>query len=140
MYFGINFSIKFIGFLGKKKVFLEKKNPFVSAKSTTAHIIRDRTSLYPAAHRNESVVDILHGTKVADPLEDPDSDQTKNFVNAENQITESFLKNDGQWQKINKKLTDMWNYDKWSTPERYGNYYFVLRNSGWINRMELIFF
>ncbi|XP_031639763.1 prolyl endopeptidase-like [Contarinia nasturtii] len=107
------------------------------AKSVTANIIRDQKYTYPAVRRNESVVDVLHGTKVTDPyrwLEEPDSDETKQFIDAENKITQSFLENDGKWQKINKKLTDMWNYDKWSTPERHGKYYFVLRNSGLQNQ------
>ena len=48
---------------------------------------------YPPARR-DTIVDDYYGTKVADPyrwLEDPDSKETLDWVNAENKITAEFV-------------------------------------------------
>ncbi|XP_055295100.1 prolyl endopeptidase-like [Sitodiplosis mosellana] len=95
---------------------------------------------YPLARRNESVIDDYHGIKVADPyrwLEDPDSEETKQFIEAENKVAQSFIEGSGKWHKINKKLTTLWNYPKYSMPWRHGNYYYAYENSGLQNQHVL---
>lgn len=92
---------------------------------------------YPVVRRDESIIDDFHGTKVTDPyrwLENADSDETNQFIEAENEISRSFLENNDKWKKINNKLTAMWNYAKYSAPARYGKYYFSYQNSGLQNQ------
>lgn len=49
---------------------------------------------YPAVKKDEKFVEDLHGIKVPDPyrwLENPDSDETAEFVKAQNEVSEPFL-------------------------------------------------
>ena len=49
---------------------------------------------YPVVRRDESVREDHFGTTVADPyrwLEDPDSDETRAFVAAQNEVTQPYL-------------------------------------------------
>ena len=53
------------------------------------------TLKYPVIRRDENYFDSYHGRDVADPynwLEDPDSEETRRFVEAENEITTEYLK------------------------------------------------
>ncbi|XP_055295191.1 prolyl endopeptidase-like [Sitodiplosis mosellana] len=110
---------------------------FLAAKIDTSQNVRGIT--YPNAQRDESVVDDLHGTKVADPyrwLEDPYSEETKQFIDAQNELSQS-LESNANWKKINEKLTKMWNYHKFGVPFRKGKYYFSFKNSGLQNQNVL---
>lgn len=92
---------------------------------------------YPDARRDESIVENLHGTIVSDPyrwLEDPFSQETKQFVDAENEISQSFLESNDEWKKINSNLTKLWNYPKHFVPSRHGKYYFSFKNTGLQNQ------
>lgn len=49
---------------------------------------------YPPAKRDTTIVDDYFGVKVNDPyrwLEDPDSSDTKTFVDSQNVVTKKFL-------------------------------------------------
>lgn len=75
--------------------------------------------------------------KVTDPyrwLEDPDSAETQEFVEQQNKVTQPYLEDCEEWAKINKKLTTLWNYPKYSVPDRHGDYYFSYMNTGLQNQ------
>lgn len=92
---------------------------------------------YPNARRDDSVIDDYHGTKVPDPyqwLEDPDSDETKAFVDAQNAISRPFIEACPIRQKLNKRITDIWDYPKYSCPAKHGSHYYFFYNTGLQNQ------
>nr|XP_053649038.1 prolyl endopeptidase-like [Cherax quadricarinatus] len=91
---------------------------------------------YPKVHR-EDTVEELHGIRIPDPyrwLEDPDSEETKAFVDAQNAITLPYLEKCHDRERIKSKLTELWDYPKYSCPFRRGNRYFFFMNTGLQNQ------
>jgi prolyl oligopeptidase len=87
--------------------------------------------------RTVDQVDDYHGTLVADPyrwLEDPDSPDTKAWIEAQNELTFGFLANIRERDGIRQRLTDLWDYPKAWAPVKRGGRYFQLRNSGLQNQ------
>ncbi len=95
--------------------------------------------VYPEARKSD-VVDDYHGTKVADPyrwLEDPDSAETRAWVEAENKVTFGYLEQIPAREKIRERLTKLWNYEKYGMPYKRGNRYFYSKNDGLQNQSVL---
>jgi prolyl oligopeptidase len=85
-------------------------------------------------------VDDYHGTKISDPyrwLEDDNSNDSKQWVKEQNSVTENYLSQIAYRDKIKKRLSELWNYNKMSTPFKKGNYYFTFRNNGLQNQSVL---
>ena len=86
------------------------------------------------------VVDNYFGIDVADPfrwLEDDNSPQTKAWVEAQNKVTFGYLERIPFRQEINERLTQIWDYERYSTPFWKGNYYFFYKNDGMQNQSVL---
>jgi len=91
---------------------------------------------YPTAHKGD-VVDDYHGTQVADPyrwLEDPDSDETRAWVEAQNAVTSPYLASLPSRDRIKDRLTEMWDYPKYGAPYERGGRYFFSKNDGLQNQ------
>jgi len=91
---------------------------------------------YPDA-RKAAQVDDYFGTKIADPyrwLEDPDSPETRAWVEAENAVTFSYLDGIPQRAAIKARLTKLWNYERYGTPSLEGRWYIYSRNDGLQNQ------
>ena len=85
-------------------------------------------------------VDEYHGVKVADPyrwLEDPDSEESRAWIEAQNQVTFGYLEQIGVRDRIKNRLTELWDYEKYSTPFRRGDRYFYFKNDGLQNQSVL---
>ena len=98
-----------------------------------------KTNNYPVARKSDQVDD-YHGVKVADPyrwLEDLDSEETRKWVEAENNLTFGYLSEIPARMTIKERLTKLWNYEKYGTPFKEGNRYFYTRNSGLQNQSVL---
>lgn len=94
---------------------------------------------YPTTRRGE-VIEDLHGVKVADPyrwLEDADSTETKQWVEAQNRLTFGYLATLPGRDRLKDRLTRLWNYEKFTTPYKEGNLYFYSRNTGLQNQYVL---
>ena len=84
--------------------------------------------------------DHYHGVEVNDPyrwLEDPDSEATKEWVEAQNQVTFSFLENIPERKTIRERLTELWDYEKYGIPIKKGERYFYFKNNGLQNQSVL---
>ena len=84
--------------------------------------------------------DDYFGVKVADPyrwLEDLDSTETKSWVDSQNKLTFSYLEKIPQRAKLKSRLTELWNYEKYSAPFKEGNRYFYYKNNGLQNQSVL---
>src|SRR5262249_46514600 len=96
----------------------------------------DPRMAYPDAKRTPPS-DVYHGSTVADPyrwLEDADSPETKAWVDAENALTEKYLSAIPARERIHKRLTELWNFERYGGFFKAGGRYFYLRNDGLQNQ------
>ena len=94
---------------------------------------------YPTT-RQADQIDDYHGIKVADPyrwLEDPNSEETKAWVQAQNQVTFGYLQDIPAREQLKQRLTQLWDFAKYSTPFKQGNRYFYFKNDGLQNQSVL---
>src|SRR5947207_3016596 len=90
--------------------------------------------------RKSDVVEDHFGHKIADPyrgLEDPNSADTKAWVEAENQVTSAYLATIPERAKIHERLTTLWNYERFSPPSKQGDWYIFGKNDGLQNQAVL---
>ena len=82
-------------------------------------------------------LETCHFSQVVDPyrwMEDPDSEETKKFVEAENALSQPYIHGCPEREDITAQLTKLWNYPKYGVPHRQGNVYFFSKNSGLQNQ------
>src|SRR5690606_15540523 len=81
---------------------------------------------YPETKKTD-VVDDYHGTRVADPyrwLEDDNSEETKAWVTEQNKVTFDYLDNIPYRAQWLKRLEEVNNYPKYSSPSRKHEYFY----------------
>ncbi|MEJ6487134.1 prolyl oligopeptidase family serine peptidase [Nostoc punctiforme UO1] len=102
---------------------------------------------YPSSHKSNQV-DNYHGTLVTDSyrwLEDPDSEETRAWIEAQNQITFGYLSEIPAREKIKQRLTKLWDYEKYGIPFKEGESlqdgsterHFYFKNDGLQNQSVL---
>ncbi|MEN7549593.1 prolyl oligopeptidase family serine peptidase [Rapidithrix thailandica] len=96
---------------------------------------------YPQTPKVDTV-DSYFGQEVADPyrwLEDDNSEETKLWVTAQNELTQSYLSEIPFRDKIRQRLEKLYNYPRFSAPFRVGEYYFFSKNDGLQNQSVIYF-
>jgi len=94
---------------------------------------------YPQTRKVDHV-DTYHGTKVPDPyqwLEDDNSPETAQWVEAENKVTFAYLERIPYRAELKKRLETLYNYPKYGAPSRKGEYFFFSKNDGLQNQSVL---
>src|SRR5262249_25175981 len=95
---------------------------------------------YPQPRKSDTVDDYF-GTKIADPyrwMEDLNSAEVKQWVDAENAVTFKYLDALPQRDAIKTRITALWNYPKVTMPRYEGRRWFYSRNSG-LQRESVVF-
>jgi len=99
----------------------------------------NKSLVYPSTSQVDQIDD-YHGTKVADRyrwLEDPDSEETKAWVEAQNQVTFGYLGKIPARERLLQRLTQLWDYEKLGIPFKEGERYFYFKNDGLQNQSVL---
>ena len=93
---------------------------------------------YPATQMVEHV-DHYHGVDVADPyrwLEDDvrESADVRQWVDAQNEVTFAYLKGIPERDIIKKRLTALWDFERYGAPLKEGGRYYYTHNNGLQNQ------
>ncbi len=96
---------------------------------------------YPNTRRVDQI-DTYHGVEVADPyrwLEEDarTSPEVADWIDAQNQVTQAYLKGIPQRETIRQRLTKLWNYERFSVPSKTAGRYFYRKNNGLQNQAVL---
>ncbi|MDA3854359.1 MAG: prolyl oligopeptidase family serine peptidase [Bacteroidales bacterium] len=88
--------------------------------------------IYPETKKGD-VVDTYFDTEVADPyrwLEDDMSEETAQWVKAQNEVTFGYLNAIPYRGQIKDRLTDIFNYERVTAPNKHGDYEYYSKNDG----------
>jgi len=91
---------------------------------------------YPETKKVGTVTNYF-GTEVKDPyrwLEDDMSEETKEWVKAQNEVTFDYLKKIPYREELKERLEKLWNYEKVGSPFKEGDYTYFYKNNGLQNQ------
>lgn len=94
---------------------------------------------YPDSPKGNQV-DVYHGIEVPDPyrwLENPQTEEVRHWIAAQNEVTFGYLQGLAFRDRLIQRLTQLWNYERYSIPFKQGNRYFYFKNDGLQNQSVL---
>jgi prolyl oligopeptidase len=109
---------------------------FILLETVAATAPQELPTSYPPAARGDYVGD-YHGIKVPDPyrwMEEIDSAQTRAWVEAQGKLSSDYLAAIPGRDAIAQRLRTIWNFERWSAPEKHGRYWFYTHNDGLQNQ------
>ena len=92
---------------------------------------------YPETRKDTTVVEDYFGTKVADPyrwLENDTSAETSAWVKAQTEVTQDYLSHIPFRSALKDRLTEIVNYERYSTPSKKHGRYIYSKNDGLQNQ------
>ena len=95
---------------------------------------------YPEVFRDSVVVDNYHGTQINDPyrwLEDDNSPETKEWVTAQNEVTQDFVSQIPFRSKVRDRLQELMDYERYGSPFKEAGKYYYFKNDGLQNQSVL---
>jgi len=108
----------------------------VSCKENSEETKKDMAISYPETKTVDTVTNYF-GTEVKDPfrwLEDDRSEDTENWVKAQNKVTFDYLDDIPFREKLKERLSEIWNYEKIGAPFKEGDYTYFYKNDGLQNQ------
>ncbi len=125
----------------KKNILIIITLSVIFMSNTLAQNLSNMPIRYPQTQKCDTV-DHYFGTAVPDPyrwLEDDYSEQTANWVKAQNKLTQNYLAQIPYRQQMKKHLMEIMNYPKEGAPWKKGDRYFFYRNNGLQNQSVLYY-
>jgi len=116
-----------------------KRNIFLFMAIIATSAVQAQNIKYPKAEK-DGTTDTYFGTTVADPyrwLENDTSAQTAAWVTAENEVTNAYLAKIPFRQKLQRRLTELSNYERLSAPRKRGGKWYFSKNDGLQNQYVL---
>lgn len=107
----------------------------------TVSMLQAQQLRYPQTRKTDQQ-DNYHGTIVKDPyrwLETDTAEEVKAWVEAQNAVTFDYLKKIPFREKFKARLTEIFNYERFSAPGRVGEYYFFSKNDGLQNQSVIYY-
>lgn len=95
---------------------------------------------YPESPRGEQI-DTYHDVEVEDPyrwLEELETPAVAAWVDAQNELSITYLESLPQRESIQARLTEVWNFERYGTPFKEGGRYFYTYNDGLQNQSVLL--
>jgi prolyl oligopeptidase len=108
----------------------------ISCSGNTTKTMTTNQISYPVTKQGNVTTEYF-GTQVKDPyrwLEDDRSEETAQWVSAENKVTFSYLDQIPYRDQLKDRLADLWNYEKISAPFKEGRYTYFYKNDGLQNQ------
>ena len=100
-----------------------------TALLTFLTLVMQQPFTYPET-RKDPIVEDHFGVSIADPyrwLEDDNSAETKAWVEAQNKVTFAYLESLPMRDRITKRLTELWTYERYGLPHKEGPWYVFSR-------------
>ncbi len=94
----------------------------------------------PIKYPNAKMVDLverIHGHTVSDPyrwMEELESDSLRQWIRAENALTEDVLNRSSLREEIRQRMTELWDVEKYGAPFKKAGRYFFFYNDGLQNQ------